>query len=351
MIQKRKKKNFRFGFKIFFGILFFICIFVLNHTTVHSLEDTQFTIIPGEDYNNLSWVGDVRRLNTESATGVCPERFIGQVEVGKDQTFAYPITIENSNNFDIIFSCLNCGQGATFTKVNNFMAVLKWETGAVDLSTWASSAGFKMKAEARGAEGNTITTLVGYACVQVVGKCEQKIQQNTCADTSTCVWLPAGKCVSNADTNVKCGEITQSAVCTSLLHCKFENNACMGKNQIDTSEAVRQMISSTHGKPAGYTGPIPDCAFTGECRKIEDLIEVAVKIAEWLFSIIAGLAFVFFVYGGITMIASFGNSEKVMHGKKVLVAAVIGLVITFSAYMLVGFIVKAIGILPGYSLF
>lgn len=189
----------------------------------------------------------------------------------------------------------------------------------------------------------------------ITGCAAHNANATACNNDSACYHISAkGLCAAKADTGIACAEVPVNVCSANLaLHCKIgPGNTCIDRvTQINTNEAVMQMISSTHGKPAGYVGPIPDCAFTGECRKIEDLIEAAVNIAEWLFSIIAGLAFVFFVYGGITMIASFGNSEKVMHGKKVLVAAVIGLVITFSAYMLVGFIVKAIGILPGYSLF
>ena len=115
--------------------------------------------------------------------------------------------------------------------------------------------------------------------------------------------------------------------------------------------AVDEYIAARYQKPDGYTGPLPDCAFTGSCRSIEDLLELGVKVADWLFSVIAGLAFVFFVYGGLTMVLSLGNAEKVGQGKQILVAATLGLIITFSAYILVGFVVKAIGINAGLTPF
>lgn len=172
------------------------------------------------------------------------------------------------------------------------------------------------------------------------------------ADKPDC-FFGADRCYARADTSIDCTTLSTSGnsgePCILALHCKVgDNKACVNKTApIDQNKAIDKFIASTHGKPDGYNGPLPDCAFTGSCRSIEDLIGLGVKVADWLFGIIAGLGFAFFVYGGVTMIFSFGNAEKVGQGKQILVAAVIGIVIAFSAYVLVGFIVKAIGINSG----
>lgn len=101
----------------------------------------------------------------------------------------------------------------------------------------------------------------------------------------------------------------------------------------------------TRGKPAGYDGPIPDCAFEYEgCDDINDLLQLIVNIGEFVFKIVGTAAFVFFIYGGVTMIASFGSADKFQKGKDILTAAVIGLVITFSAYLLIQFILQTLGV-------
>lgn len=74
------------------------------------------------------------------------------------------------------------------------------------------------------------------------------------------------------------------------------------------------------------------------------LIMQAVKVGEFVFSIIGAAAFVMFVYGGFTLILSMGSSEKVKKGKDIMVAAVIGLIIAFSAYILINFILDAFGV-------
>lgn len=87
-----------------------------------------------------------------------------------------------------------------------------------------------------------------------------------------------------------------------------------------------------------------DCAEDGSCRDVNNLLEQAIKIGEWLFSIIGALALVMFIYGGFTIILSMGNAEKVKKGQQALVAAVVGMAIAFSAYILIGFILEALGV-------
>ncbi|MCF6276969.1 MAG: pilin [Candidatus Magasanikbacteria bacterium] len=94
---------------------------------------------------------------------------------------------------------------------------------------------------------------------------------------------------------------------------------------------------------------IPDCALTRDvkgqyCDDVSDLVEFGIKVGQFLFSIIGGLAFAMFIYGGFKMILSFGNPEKFKEGKNVMVAAVVGLVIAFGAYMMIDFILDALSV-------
>lgn len=180
--------------------------------------------------------------------------------------------------------------------------------------------------------------------------CAQKnsTSKQTCEADSQCLWQVAGaKCLAKADTSIDCAQLP-SDVCLAARHCTAgENNTCVKKTvKVELNKAIDNYIAERNKKPDGYTGPLPDCAFTGTCRNVEDLVQLGVNIANWLFGIIAGLGFAFFVYGGLTMVLSFGNSEKVGQGKQILVAAAVGMIIAFSAYILVDFIVEAIGINP-----
>lgn len=91
--------------------------------------------------------------------------------------------------------------------------------------------------------------------------------------------------------------------------------------------------------------PIPYCAFTYEgCRDVNDVVTLMVNIGKMIFSIIGVLAFVMFVYGGFTMILAMGNPEKFKKGTSILVAALVGLLIAFSAYLLIDFILDSLGV-------
>lgn len=185
--------------------------------------------------------------------------------------------------------------------------------------------------------------------------CAQKdgTSKSVCEAVSGCLWQVAGaKCFAKADPEINCTQLPPD-VCSAANYCTpGENNTCVPKAiQVEVDKAIDNYIAERYDMPKDYKGPLPKCAFTGSCRNVEDLVQLGVNEANWLFGIIAGLGFAFFVYGGLTMVLSFGNSEKVGQGKQILVAATVGMIIAFSAYVLVSFIVKAIGINPNLSPF
>ncbi|MCB9798647.1 hypothetical protein H6758_02890 [Candidatus Nomurabacteria bacterium] len=88
---------------------------------------------------------------------------------------------------------------------------------------------------------------------------------------------------------------------------------------------------------------LPDCAYskTG-CRNINALLELVINIGDWIFGFIGGVALLVFVYGGFVVVTSFGNAEKVKKGYSILGAALIGMAIAVSAYLLVDFLLDAL---------
>lgn len=98
-----------------------------------------------------------------------------------------------------------------------------------------------------------------------------------------------------------------------------------------------------YNPPDGYQGPLPSCAFSYDgCRNLSDVIEFLIKIGKILFTAIGSVAFVMFIYGGLTMILSMGNAEKVKKGQEILVAAVVGIIIAFGAYLLIDFVLNTL---------
>lgn len=64
------------------------------------------------------------------------------------------------------------------------------------------------------------------------------------------------------------------------------------------------------------------------------------NVIKQVLGIVGSLALVMFIYGGIVWMTSAGSSEKVEKGKNIIVWAVIGLVVIFSSYALVKFVIQ-----------
>lgn len=66
------------------------------------------------------------------------------------------------------------------------------------------------------------------------------------------------------------------------------------------------------------------------------------KIISSVLGVVGSLALVMFIYGGITWMLSAGNQEQVTKGKNILIWATIGIVIIFTAYALVRFVLTTV---------
>lgn len=106
---------------------------------------------------------------------------------------------------------------------------------------------------------------------------------------------------------------------------------------------------------------IPDCALQntlvtvsgtvqGPCGDVDIYITLLLNIAQYLFAIIGALAIGAFVYGGVYIIISEGNQERLKIGIDALMAAVIGLIIVFGAYLLVRYLGEAFQIKNMFTL-
>lgn len=160
----------------------------------------------------------------------------------------------------------------------------------------------------------------------------------------------AEKCIVAAGQNpahqATC-EAMDKVACDKQLECvwyKEPTSPVVTTTPIKADSFTGNYLEAKYPVPDGYNGPLEKCAFAGTCRKVSDLIILLLNTMDFLFSIIGVIAFVAFIYGGFMMIFSFGSSEKVGHGKDAMVAAVVGLVIAFGAYMLISFILKALGV-------
>jgi len=76
--------------------------------------------------------------------------------------------------------------------------------------------------------------------------------------------------------------------------------------------------------------------------KSEGIPTLLGNVINSVLGIIGSLALVMFIYGGATWMLSAGNQEQVTKGKNILIWATLGLVIIFTAYALVSFVLTTI---------
>ena len=66
------------------------------------------------------------------------------------------------------------------------------------------------------------------------------------------------------------------------------------------------------------------------------------NIISYVMGIIGSLALVMFIFGGATWMLSGGNQERVTKGKQILIWATLGIVIIFTAYAIIRFLLTTL---------
>lgn len=77
---------------------------------------------------------------------------------------------------------------------------------------------------------------------------------------------------------------------------------------------------------------------------LNDMLSIATWAAKWILGIVGSLTLLMFVYGGFILLTSAGSNEKVGEAKKIITAAVIGLIIVFSSAMIIRFVSTSLGL-------
>lgn len=95
--------------------------------------------------------------------------------------------------------------------------------------------------------------------------------------------------------------------------------------------------------PLGPIVPQGDSYDSGD-YELNDVVEMGVTVSNIILGVVGSLALLMFVYGGIMMVISAGNTEKVSKAKGIIMAAVIGLGIVFASYLIIKFVMGALGV-------
>lgn len=74
-----------------------------------------------------------------------------------------------------------------------------------------------------------------------------------------------------------------------------------------------------------------------------DILNIVINVTKIILGIVGSLTLLMFIYGGFSFLISAGSSEKVSKAKGILTAAVIGLIIVFSSYIIIKFVLATLG--------
>ncbi len=75
---------------------------------------------------------------------------------------------------------------------------------------------------------------------------------------------------------------------------------------------------------------------------INEIILTLVNITRIMFGVVGSVALIMFVYGGVMFMISAGHSDRVNKGKTILTNTTIGIIILFTSWIIINFIVLAI---------
>ncbi len=78
--------------------------------------------------------------------------------------------------------------------------------------------------------------------------------------------------------------------------------------------------------------------------QLNDVVILIITASNLILRFVGSLALLFFIYGGIMFLISSGNTEQVTKAKGIVKAAVIGLIIVFASFLIISFVLRALGI-------
>jgi len=96
------------------------------------------------------------------------------------------------------------------------------------------------------------------------------------------------------------------------------------------------------------TGPNASASYCGDYQ-VNDFVTLAINIAQLILGLVGSLSLIMFVYGGVMFLISAGSSDKIAQAKKILVAAVVGLIIVFSSWLIIKFVSDTLGAQGDYK--
>ena len=81
-----------------------------------------------------------------------------------------------------------------------------------------------------------------------------------------------------------------------------------------------------------------------------DLEESVVKIVQWILGLLGLVGVIMILYGGFIWLTSAGNEEKIAKAKKILSAAIIGLIVVILSWAIIRYSITVLGNVTGIEM-
>jgi len=107
-------------------------------------------------------------------------------------------------------------------------------------------------------------------------------------------------------------------------------------------------IPLTHGQLLTEPSGVSTCpsGYSGNCGDytLDDFVILAINASRIVLGLVGSLALIMFIYGGVMFLISGGSSESISKARKILIAATVGLLIVFTSFLIIKFVLGTMGI-------
>lgn len=172
---------------------------------------------------------------------------------------------------------------------------------------------------------------------------------DTCARQEDCVGTTgdcgATRCFCNATTSRCTFKKDAGLVCSENFECN--SNICTavpdGEGKICKFGGLTPPGEEVTPPPTGEEDIFPTYQINSPIGEITGP-QLIGRIIKAILGLVGALALAMFVYGGFTWLTSAGSPDKIKKGKDILIWATIGLIVIFTSYTLVDFLLRSFGL-------
>ena len=94
--------------------------------------------------------------------------------------------------------------------------------------------------------------------------------------------------------------------------------------------------------PSIVNARLVNCKGDDGCN-LSDFEPMIVNAANMILGVSGAITLLFFIYGGVVLLTSAGASDRVTQGRTILTNSIIGLLVIFSSFVIIQFVVGTLG--------